>query len=104
NYKGVAINSVNGHPRLYAADFHNAKIDVFDEHYNQIRRHDRFEDPSLPDGYAPFNIVSRGPFLFVTYAKQDEDAEDDDPGPGRGFLVVFDADGDSHRRLVSRGA
>jgi uncharacterized protein (TIGR03118 family) len=103
-YKGVALGSVNGQPRLYAADFHNNKIDVYDEHYRLLHHDDRFVDPGLPSNYAPFNVLARGPFVFVTYAQQDAAREDDVKGPGHGFLVVYSADGTQHRRLISRGA
>jgi len=104
NYKGVAISRVKGHSRLLAADFHNGKIDVFDEEYRPLHRWGRFTDPNLPPGYAPFNIVTRGSFVFVTYAKQDADRADDVRGAGNGFVDVFDADGDARLRLISRGA
>jgi uncharacterized protein (TIGR03118 family) len=94
NYKGVALLQTKGSARLLAADFHNARIDIFDEHYRPVRHHGRFVDPDLPDGYAPFNIAVKGAFVFVTYAKQDA---------GNGFVDVFDADGDARLRLVSRG-
>jgi len=42
--------------------------------------------------------------LFVTYAKQDRDAEDDVKGDGFGFVDVFNADGQLIRRFASRGA
>jgi uncharacterized protein (TIGR03118 family) len=103
NYKGVTISKVDGRVRLYAADFANARIDVYDEHYRPIRHPDRFVDPTLPPGYAPFNVLARGPFLFVTYALVGEEG-DDVPGPGNGFVDVFDADGDQRLRLISRGA
>ena len=103
NYKGVAIVQVKGRPRLLAADFHNARIDVYDDDYRPVHHHGRFVDPTLPPGYAPFNIVVKGALVFVTYAKQGPGAEDDEKGPGRGFVNVFDADGDARMRLISRG-
>jgi uncharacterized protein (TIGR03118 family) len=39
----------------------------------------------------------------VTYAKQDEAAQRDVPGPGFGFVNVFDANGNLIRRFASRG-
>jgi len=38
------------------------------------------------------------------YAKQDDKAEDDDPGDGNGYVSVFDPDGTFIKRLISRGA
>jgi uncharacterized protein (TIGR03118 family) len=54
-YKGVTILRANGKTRLFAADFHNAKIDVFDENYQPLAHPGRFEDTFLPFNYAPFN-------------------------------------------------
>jgi uncharacterized protein (TIGR03118 family) len=46
--------------------------------------------------------VSEGD-LYVTYAKQDEDKEDDVAGTGNGFVDVFDTDGNFIQRVDSRG-
>jgi hypothetical protein len=35
-YKGVAIATVDGNPRLFAADFHGGRIDVFDANFQQV--------------------------------------------------------------------
>ncbi|HEY2585574.1 MAG TPA: TIGR03118 family protein, partial [Tepidisphaeraceae bacterium] len=68
-----------------------------------------FSDPNLPKGYAPFNIQLLGNKILVTYAKQDKARHDDDAGPGRGFVDVFNLDGtpgltNGNMRLASRGA
>ena len=39
-----------------------------------------FVDPTIPAGYAPFGIQTVGNTIFVTYAQQDDDAEDDVAG------------------------
>jgi uncharacterized protein (TIGR03118 family) len=62
-----------------------------------------FIDPNIPSGYAPFGIRNLNGNIFVTYAKQDEAKEDDVPGPGHGFVTVFDSNGNFIRRLISRG-
>jgi uncharacterized protein (TIGR03118 family) len=91
-YKGLAIaNTANG-PRLYAADFHNARIDVLDGSFGLVPN-SGFEDPSLPAGFAPFNVQVLGDRVFVSYAKQDEDAEDEIAGQGRGRVDVYDLAG-----------
>ena len=33
-YKGLAFGTVNGASFLYATDFHNSKVDVFDTNFN----------------------------------------------------------------------
>jgi uncharacterized protein (TIGR03118 family) len=102
-YKGVTIAWTGKENRLYATDFKNAKVDVFDKDFNYIDEKS-FQDPTIPSGYAPFNIQNIDNKLFVTYARQKgPDNEDDDPGLGRGFVNVFRADGTLERRFASRG-
>jgi uncharacterized protein (TIGR03118 family) len=62
-----------------------------------------FTDPNLPAGFAPFNIQSIGGLLYVTYAKQGAGGGSA-PGPGNGFVDVFDANGVLQKRLISAGA
>jgi uncharacterized protein (TIGR03118 family) len=77
-YKGLAIAEPSpGHPLLYAADFHNARVDVFNGTWANVTPPGSFVDPTLPDGYAPFGIQTIGTRVFVSYAKQDADAEDE---------------------------
>jgi len=102
-YKGLAITTGN-HDFLYAANFHAGTIDVFNGSYQLVHRSGSFTDPSLPSGYAPFNIQDIGGKLFVTYAKQDADKHDDVAGAGHGFIDVYDLRGHLLQRLVSRGA
>ena len=35
-YKGLAIASTCGATRIYATDFHNIKVDVFDDQWNVV--------------------------------------------------------------------
>jgi uncharacterized protein (TIGR03118 family) len=103
-YKGLALASANGADYLYAANFHKGRIDVFDDHFNKVRRLSRmFQDPSIPGGFAPFNIQLLGSDLYVTYAKQDAKRHDDVAGPGNGFVDEFDTSGNLVARLISRG-
>jgi uncharacterized protein (TIGR03118 family) len=52
-----------------------------------------FVDPSLHQRFAPFNVQVIGNRVFVSYAKQDADAEDEVAGQGRGFVDVYDLAG-----------
>ena len=100
-YKGLAIDSRTAGTQLYATDFHNGKIDVFDTSFHLITLAGNFTDPNLPAGFAPFGIQNIGGTLYVTYALQDEDAEDDVPGPGNGFVEAYDLSGNLIRRVAS---
>lgn len=102
-YKGLAIASTDAGNRIYATDFHNAKVDVFDETLNPIVDPTAFVDPKIPDGFAPFGIQNLDGTIFVTYAKQDADAEDDVPGQGLGFVDAYDTSGVLLGRVAQRG-
>jgi uncharacterized protein (TIGR03118 family) len=102
-YKGLAIDSRTAATHLYATDFHNGKIDVFDSSFQLITLAGTFTDPNLPAGFAPFGIQNIGGTLYVTYALQDEDAEDDVPGPGNGFVDAYDLSGNLIGRVASAG-
>jgi uncharacterized protein (TIGR03118 family) len=102
-YKGLAIAQGPAGPLLYAADFHNGRVDVFDGGWNEVTPAGSFTDPELLEGYAPFGIQTIGGRLFVAYAKQDEDAEDEVAGRGRGFVDVYDLAGNLIGRLEGHG-
>jgi uncharacterized protein (TIGR03118 family) len=103
-YKGLAIAATRKHGTLlYAADFHGAKIDVFDDEFAPVTLPGAFTDRGLPAGYAPFNVQELGGRLYVAYAKQDADAEDEEAGAGLGFVDVYNTRGRLLRRLVSQG-
>jgi uncharacterized protein (TIGR03118 family) len=78
---------------LYATNFRAGTVEAYDPNFNPISLNGVFSDPNLPDGYAPFNIQTLGGKIYVTYAKQDDLKHDDVPGPGRGFVDVFNLDG-----------
>src|SRR5881275_53756 len=101
-YKGATLGVANGHNFLYATDFHTGKVHTFDESFHQVNPNG-FVDPNLPAGYGPFGIRQFNGEIFVTYAKQDHAREDDVPGPGFGFVNVFDTSGNFVRRLISNG-
>ena len=102
-YKGIALGSNAAGPLLYAANFSARAIDVFDGAYQPVAVSGGFNDLNLPAGFAPFNIQRIGRKLFVTYALQDSLKHDDVPGPGNGFINVFNMDGTLIQRLVSNG-
>jgi uncharacterized protein (TIGR03118 family) len=103
-FKGLAIANVNGKPRLYATDFHNGKVDVFDSNWSMITSSTAFKDSKIPAGYAPFGVAAIGGHILVTYAKQDSAREDDTSGSGHGFVDVYSTTGKLLKRLISRGA
>jgi uncharacterized protein (TIGR03118 family) len=103
-YKGLAIAATCDGTRIYATDFHNRKVDVYDDSWNLVSMPcDAFIDPHLPKGFAPFGIREIFGKIFVTYAKQDDAAHDDVKGPGNGFVSAFDTDGKFLFRVATRG-
>src|SRR5207245_10183926 len=66
-YKGLAIAQTGDGPHLYATDFHNGRVDVFNSSFGLVTRPGAFVDPSLPDDYAPFGIQTIGSAIFVPY-------------------------------------
>jgi uncharacterized protein (TIGR03118 family) len=97
-YKGLAVAG----SQIFATDFHNGAVDVFDAHYTKVAT-SGFVDPTIPVGYAPFNIQELGGKLYVTYAQQKADKHDDEQGPGKGFVSVFETSGKLIGRVASRG-
>jgi len=103
-YKGLAMASDGGSNFLYATNFKGGTIDVFDKDFMYVTGKP-FQDPALPAGFAPFNIRNIGGWLYVTYAKQKgPDNEDDQAGPGNGFINIFRPNGTWVKRFASRGA
>ncbi len=101
-YKGIAMAQVGTENFLYATNFHEAKIDVFDKDFALVSGKS-FTDPGIPAGFAPFNIRNIGGWLYVTYAKQKPDHHDDLAGPGNGYVTVFKPDGSMVKRFASKG-
>jgi uncharacterized protein (TIGR03118 family) len=94
SYKGVTIAQAGGANFLYAANFPGAHVDVFDADYNPVTlAAGAFTDPNLPEGYAPFNVQNIGGNVYVAFAKQNEDGDEEVAGRKLGYVDVFDGSG-----------
>ena len=107
-YKGLAIGNNGTGDFLYATNFRQDSIDVFDTNFNKVTLgtggFGTFTDPTGDQaGFAPFGIQDINNQLFVTYAKQGEGKHDDVAGAGNGFVDVFDLKGNFVKRLASHG-
>lgn len=92
-YKGLALVTTPA-PQLYAANFKAGTIDVFDANFKPVTlAGGAFTDPKIPAGFAPFNVWNIGGNLYVAYAKQDQGKTFDVPGPGNGYVDVYDPSG-----------
>jgi uncharacterized protein (TIGR03118 family) len=113
-YKGLAIAQNAGKSFLYATDFHNAKVDVFDTTFAKQTTSASaftFADPAIPAGYAPFGIqaIANGAAgatqIYVTYAQQKApDNHDNVDGAGLGYVDIYDTNGKLIKQLVATGA
>ena len=100
-YKGMALASAGGHNYIYVANFHAGTVEVYDGSYTaHTFSAGQFTDSSIPAGFAPFNVQAVGSNLVVTYAKQDAAKHDDVPGPGNGYVDIYDTEGNLIRRLA----
>jgi uncharacterized protein (TIGR03118 family) len=99
-FKGATIADLETGPFLYAADFHEGRIAVFDKNFHAVpTNNEAFEDQRLPSGYAPFNVQNVGGNLYVTFARQGDGKSDELAGPGFGFVDVFNSHGQLLQRL-----
>jgi uncharacterized protein (TIGR03118 family) len=98
-YKGAAL-ALGATPLLFATNFHDNAVEIYDDNFDEAGS---FTDPNLPPHTAPFGIRAFNGLLYVTFAVQDADAEDDVAGPGHGALDVFTPNGQLVKRLVTRG-
>jgi uncharacterized protein (TIGR03118 family) len=99
-YKGLTLGQMGAQNLLYAANFHDAVVEVYDGAFNPASLpQGAFSDPEIPAGFAPFNVQNVGGNIFVTYAKQDEARHDDVAGPGLGYVDEFTPAGALVRRL-----
>jgi uncharacterized protein (TIGR03118 family) len=111
-YKGLAIANNGTGNFLYATDFHNGKVDVFDATFAKQTTSATsfaFTDPTLPAGYAPFGIqalptgTNGATQIYVSYAQQSPPSNDNANGAGLGLVDVFDTNGNFVSHLIPTG-
>lgn len=102
-YTGLALAFTGSQNLLYAADFHDQRIDVFDGAFNSFTTAGAFTDPNLPAGFAPYNIANLGGRLLVSYAQQDAGMQNPVAGPGAGIVDAYNYNGTFQTRLISNG-
>jgi len=96
-YTGLAIANNGSGNFLYAADFANGTIDVFNSAFAlQPAASFPFADPTIPttmgNTFHPYNIQAIGSSLYVAYAKVGPGGLDEE-GVGNGFVRRFNANG-----------
>jgi uncharacterized protein (TIGR03118 family) len=86
-FRGVTL----ARGKLYATDFHNDRILVFDSKWRRVVKAGAFVDRAKPAWYAPFGIQAIGNRIFVTYAWRAPVNGND--APHGGYVDEFDLDG-----------
>jgi len=103
----IATSSTPSERHLYAADFRNGRIDIFDTDFRKqttTRGKYSFIDPALPPGYAPFGIAVIEDIVYVAYAQRPPSSGVDAvTGAGLGLIGVFTPGGDFITRLIGAG-
>lgn len=98
-YTGASIGSVGGNDYLYAANFKNNTVDMY-KGTAPASLAGTFTDPTLPSGYAPFNVQVLNGAVYVAYAQHDADF-DEVRGAGLGYVDKFALDGTHMERVAS---
>src|SRR5205823_618966 len=103
-YKGLALWTTPFGPLLLAANFGQGRVDVFDRTFTHLTLPNQFfNDPRLPKGYAPFNVMVDGDTVYVSYAKQVPGSEDEAHGPGLGIVDAYTDLGLTVHRIATHG-
>jgi uncharacterized protein (TIGR03118 family) len=97
----MALAQAAGANYIYVANFNAGTIEVYD---GTFKSHSfssgQFTDSNIPSGFAPFNVQLVGSNLVVAYAKQDAAKHDDVPGPGNGYVDIYDTQGNLQVRMT----
>ena len=100
-FTGLAIANNGSGDFLYASDFANGRIDVFNGSFGATTLAGGFVDPSLPAGYSPYNIQTVAGKLYVEYDKVDPVTHRPTTTANTGIVDVFDLNGNLLQRLVT---
>lgn len=88
-YTGLAITSKPSGNLLYAADFANNKVDVYNGTFKFVMS---FTDTSLPAGFAPFGIQVIDGQVYVAFAATN--------GKAGGYIDIFTEGGSFVKTLI----
>ena len=98
SYTGLAIFEQDGTNLLYAANFGQGRIDVFDGSFHPVTlAPGAFMDDEIPNTFSVLNIQLINDALYVTYAPKDLFLKLG--GRGQGFVDVFNVNGELLMRL-----
>jgi uncharacterized protein (TIGR03118 family) len=100
-YKGLAIGQVGGATFIYATNFRDGVVEVYDSSFHLVKS---FTDSTVPAGFAPFGIQNINQKLYVTFAKQNAKKHDDVAAPHSGFVDALDLVHDGNNGDLDRFA
>ncbi len=89
SYTGLAITSKTSGNFLYAADFNNNKIDMYDNTFTFVKS---FTDAKIPKGFVVFNVQDIKGKLYVSYVNA--------KGGGGGYIDIFTEAGKFVKQLT----
>lgn len=98
SYTGLAIDTSS--KLLFAADFANNQVQVFDSSWNQTGT---FTDTSLPKGFAPYNVAIFNGNVYVAFAAGGGARVHRTPTGGPGYVDVFSESGTLLKQLIANG-
>jgi uncharacterized protein (TIGR03118 family) len=116
-YTGVTSALIDGKRYLYAANVTKSRVDVYDNAFHLVNLnnsdpdHSNFDsdhsssgrqsfgDSQLPRDYVPFNVATIGNDIVVTYVLDPPGQPLPTPGPGFGYVDIFNSNGELVRRL-----
>jgi uncharacterized protein (TIGR03118 family) len=99
-YKGCTLVQTEFGTFLYVTNFKSGRIEVYDSKFQRVHALDHsFRNGHLPHDFVPFNIQNIGGSIVVTFAKREPGSNDEEHGPGLGFVAIFDPFGQLIRRL-----
>ena len=105
SYTGLALAPTTHGDELFAANFGQGKVDVFDSAFKQVTTAPwQFRDARLPRGFKPFNTQALNGKIFVTFDKADSSTGREAVGHGLGVVDEFSTSGRLIARIASRGA
>jgi uncharacterized protein (TIGR03118 family) len=104
SYTGLAMASTANGDELFAANFGQGKVDVFNSTFTQVKTAPwQFRDALLPRGFKPFNTQALNGDIFVTFDKADPATGRQAVGNGLGIVDEFSTDGRFISRVASGG-
>jgi uncharacterized protein (TIGR03118 family) len=83
SYNGLAITTKKSGNFVYAPDFTNNRVDVYDGNLKFVTS---LTDSTIPSGFVPLNVQDVGGKIYVAYANADADK-------GGGYIDIFKENG-----------